>query len=283
MKLFNNRTFLLFLPVISFLVIPFYGFIHAVIQSIGGEGLTHYKEILDSERFLSSVWFSIRTAGIATIASIILGLGFTKAFHPLLARTSKRLMVWIPMLFPHFVWGYMVILLLSETGWISQAFAAAGWMEDTSNFPVWTRDPEGIGIIITYIWKEVPLVILLLFPVFTSIRPEYYALVDSLGGNAWHRFTTIDLPHLFPVLVESFLIIFSFTLAAYEVPALIGTTFPEMISVLGYEWFYGSSWNDRPLAFAAMVLTSLFLLALTLISYYGLSRPRWRAMRGDRP
>lgn len=283
MKLFKNRTFLLFLPAGIFLIIPFYGFIHAVIQSLGGEGLAHYEEILNSERFLSSMWFSIRTAGIATIVSIILGLGFTKWFHPLLTKTSPRLMVWIPMLFPHFVWGYMVILILSETGWTTQAFIAAGWLEDTSHFPVWTRDPQGIGIIITYVWKEIPLVILLLLPVYASIHPEYYALVDSLGGNAWHRFTTVDLPNLLPVLVESFLIIFSFTLAAYEVPALIGTTFPEMISVLGYEWFYGSSWEDRPLAFAAMVLTSLFLLVLTLMSYYGLSRPKWRAMRRDRP
>ncbi|WP_394220069.1 ABC transporter permease subunit [Halobacillus trueperi] len=282
MKLFKNRTFLLFLPVAIFLMIPFYGFIHAVIQSLGEEGLAHYEEILSSERFLSSVSYSVRTAGIATLVSIILGLGFTKFFHPLLTNISPRLMVWIPMLFPHFVWGYMVILMLSETGWLPQILAAAGWLENPSNFPVWTRDPEGIGIIITYVWKEVPLVILLLFPVYASIRPEYYALVDSLGGNAWHRFTTVDLPHLLPVLVETFLIIFSFTLAAYEVPALIGTTFPEMISVLGYEWFYGSSWDDRPLAFAAMVMTSLFLLGLTLMSYYGLSRPRWRAMRGDR-
>lgn len=282
MKLFKNKTFLLFLPAAIFLMIPFYGFIHAVIQSLGGEGLGHYEKILNSERFLSSVWFSLRTAGIATIISIILGLGFTKLFHPLLINTSSRLMVWIPMLFPHFVWGYMVILILSETGWVAQTLAAAGWIENHSNFPVWTRDPQGIGIIITYVWKEVPLVILLLFPVYASIRPEYYALIDSLGGNAWHRFTTVDLPHLLPVLVESFLIIFSFTLTAYEVPALIGTTFPEMISVLGFEWFYGSSWDDRPLAFAAMVMISLILLILTLMSYYGLSRPRWRAMKGDR-
>ncbi|MBX0359668.1 ABC transporter permease subunit [Halobacillus sp. Nhm2S1] len=282
MKLFKNKIFLLFLPAAIFMILPFYGFFHALTQSTGGEGLAHYEEILSSERFLSSVWFSIRTAGIATIISIILGLVFTKLFHPLLNNTFPRLMVWIPMLFPHFVWGYMVILIFSETGWMAQTLVAAGWLGDTSNFPVWTRDPEGIGIIVTYVWKEVPLVILLLFPVYASIRPEFYALVNSLGGNAWHRLTTVDLPHLLPVLVESFLIIFSFTLAAYEVPALIGTTFPEMISVLGYEWFYGSSWEDRPLAFAAMVMTSLFLLILTLIGYFGLSRRRWRAMRGDR-
>lgn len=283
MKLFSNKTLLLLLPALVFLVLPFCGFMTAVMQSLGDDGpLSYYWKLMDTERFLTSIAFSIRTAGIATILSIVIGLLLTMSFYKVLEQLSPRLRVWIPMLFPHFVWGYMVILLLGESGVFSQIAVIFGWMESQAEFPIWTRDPNGIGIIITYVWKEVPLVILLLLPVYASIRPEYYALVDTLGGNKWNRFTTVDIPHLLPVLIESFLIIFSFSLAAYEVPALIGTTFPEMISVLGYEWFYGSSWDDRPLAFASMVSISIFLLILTIISYAFLNSTRWRAMRGSK-
>ncbi|SFK36845.1 putative spermidine/putrescine transport system permease protein [Halobacillus dabanensis] len=281
MKLFRNK--ILLLPAFVFLALPFYGFMTAIVQSLGNEEpLSHYWDLLDSDRFLASIAFSIRTAGIATILSIAIGLLLIRSFYKILVQLSPRLRVWIPMLFPHFVWGYMVILLLGESGIFSQIAVVSGWMESQADFPIWTRDRYGIGIIITYVWKEVPLVILLLLPVYSSIRPEYYALVDTLGGNGWNRFTTVELPHLLPVLVESFLIIFSFSLTAYEVPALIGTTFPEMISVLGYEWFYGSSWDDRPLAFASMVSISIFLLILTIIGYTFLNRTRLKAMRGGK-
>ncbi|MCA0985090.1 ABC transporter permease subunit [Halobacillus yeomjeoni] len=242
--------------------------------------LQNYIQLLESERFVASTIFSLKTSLAATLISLVIGLLLTRYFYTFLERNTPRLMVWLPMLFPHFVWGYMVILVLSETGVVSQMLQAAGWISSSSEFPVWTRDSQGIGIIITYVWKEVPFVILMLLPVYSSIKSEYHDLVKTLGGNRWHRFKTVEWPHILPVFIETFLIVFSFTLAAYEVPALLGTTFPEMLSVLSYDWFYGSSWDDRPLAFAAMVLLSLGVILLTAAAYLFLNKKRWKAMRG---
>ncbi|WP_226585398.1 ABC transporter permease [Halobacillus litoralis] len=285
MKLSRNSSLLLFIPALLFMSIPLYGLVTAVSQSLSDSGtwtFDYYRQLFQSERFMASLWFSLRTSLAATLLSIILGMAFTRFFHTLLEKMAPRLTVWIPMLFPHFVWGYMVILLLSETGVLSQLALLTGGIADTDEFPILTRDPYGIGIILTYVWKEVPLVILMLLPVYTSIRPEYYALVDTLGGTAWNRFFTVEVPHLLPVLIETILIVFSFTLSAYEVPAMLGTTFPEMISVLSYDWFYGSSWEDRPLAFASMVCVSFLLLVVSLLMYLYLNKARWRAMRGSR-
>ncbi|WP_281976200.1 ABC transporter permease [Halobacillus litoralis] len=285
MKSFKNKNYYLFIPAVLFLTLPLYGFMNAIFHSLqtGGDWtFDYYAQLLQSDRFITSLWFSIRTALIATVISLIIGLSITRHFHGYLEKNAPRLLVWLPMLFPHFVWGYMVILLLSETGLAAQISVLTGVLPDTEAFPILTRDPNGIGIIITYVWKEIPLVILMLFPIYASIDPDYYDLVDTLGGNGWRRFSAVELPHLLPVLIETFLIVFSFTLSAYEVPALLGTTFPEMISVLGYEWFYGSSWDDRPLAFAAMVSVSIMLLISAGIGYLYLNKNRWKAMRGGR-
>ncbi|MYL39880.1 ABC transporter permease [Halobacillus litoralis] len=285
MKSFSLKPYLLFLPSVLFMLLPLYGLLTAVLNSFGrhrGWTLDYYRQIFESKRFVMSLAFSLQTALIATLLSILIGLVLTRSFYPILEKITPRVSVWIPMLFPHFVWGYLVILLLSETGVAAQLLTAAGWISDPQHFPVLTRDPHGIGIILTYVWKEVPLVILMLLPVYASIRPEYYALVDTLGGSVWNRITAVELPHLLPVLMETSLIIFSFTLSAYEVPALLGTTFPEMVSVLSYDWFYGSSWQKRPLAFAAMVSISFVLLVLSFIGYGYLNKARWRAVKGNR-
>ncbi|KHE67262.1 ABC transporter permease [Halobacillus sp. BBL2006] len=283
MKLFKTKSFYLFLPSALFLLIPLYGLIAGLLQSVQKDGaftFEYYLILLDSDRFLASIAFSLKNALLATLFSLVIGLLLTRVFYKYLENYSPRLIVWLPMLFPHFVWGYMVILLLSETGIFSQLLTAGGWLGNSSEFPVWTRDPYGIGIIITYVWKEVPFVILMLLPVYSSINPAYYDLVKTLGGSSWRQFTSVEWPNLLPVLIETFLIVFSFTISAYEVPALLGTTFPEMMSVLSYEWFYGSSWEERPLAFAAMISLSGFILTLTLLGYLWLNTKRWKAMRG---
>lgn len=283
MKWYKTRAFYLFIPSFLFLLIPMYGLVQAFLQSLRKDGaltFEFYQRLFESDRFLASLGFSVQTALISSLISLVIGVLLTRSCYQLLENYAPRLIVWLPMLFPHFVWGYMVILLLSETGVLSQILQVSGILSNSGGFPTLTRDANGLGIIITYVWKEVPFVILMLLPVYASIKPEYYDLVKNLGGNSFRQFTSVEWPHILPVMIETFLIIFSFTLSAYEVPALLGTTFPEMVSVLSYDWFYGSSWEDRPLAFAAMVSLSIIILVLTFFSYLLLNKKQWRAMRG---
>ncbi|WP_163528409.1 ABC transporter permease [Halobacillus ihumii] len=283
MKSYSSKLWIHLIPALLFLILPFFGIITAVRHSIfadGGFTLDFYQKVFQSDRFFSSMAFSIRTSFIATALAIMIGLILVRLFHPYLAKLSPRISVWLPMLFPHFVWGYLVILLLAESGLFAQVLSAIGWIDGTNHFPILTRDPYGFGIIITYVWKEVPFAILMLLPVYAAIPTTSYDVVKTLGGNRWDQFKTVEWPHIQPTLIETCLIIFSFTLTAYEVPALIGTTYPEMVSVLSYQWFYGGSWDERPLAFAVMVCVSIVIFMIALTSYLYLNRRRMRAMRG---
>ncbi|MFD1019290.1 ABC transporter permease [Thalassobacillus hwangdonensis] len=284
MKLLKSRTLWLLIPGMIFLILPFYGMLAAVKESffsLEGWTIEHYGSLFESSRFLSSLGFSIRTALIATILSLLLGLLLTKAFHKYLDNYRSRLSVWLPMLFPHFVWGYIVILLLSETGWLAKAAFELGMIQAPTDFPIWTRDDAGVGIILTYVWKEVPFVILMLYPVYASIPSSYKDLVATLGGGNWHVFKTVEWRAIFPAFIETGIIIFAFTLTAYEVPYLLGTTFPEMISVLSYQWFYGGGWEERPMAFAAMIVISAMIGFLAWLSYRITIRSRFHSMKGN--
>ncbi|MFC7063658.1 ABC transporter permease subunit [Halobacillus seohaensis] len=283
MKLFKNNPWILLFPSLLFMIIPMYGLAIAVLESTTGTmgfTLASYRQLLESDRFLSSILFSLRTSFIATILALLVGLIITRSFSHYLERNLPRLSLWLPMIFPHFVWGYVIILIFSETGLFAQMFVSMGLIANTGDFPILTRDSAGMGILLTYIWKEVPFVVLMLFPVYSAIPQSYYDLVETLGGNRWEQFKTVDWPHIQSVLIETFFIIFAFTLTAYEVPALIGTNFPEMVSVLSYQWFYSGSWDDRPLAFAAMTSISLFITLTAFLGYMYLNRKRLRAMRG---
>ena len=181
----------------------------------------------------------------------------------------------------------MLYLLLSQTGFLSSVFNVIGITNEPGDFPILFKDPFGWGIILTYVWKEIPFVILMLLPVYEQLSHSQRELVYTLGGKEGAVFRYVEWPYVFPVLLETFFIIFSFVLSAYEVPALLGTTYPKMLSVLSYDWFFGTDWGKQPYAFASMMVTtgtilSLAWLAATLTKRVGNTLIKHKVMEKER-
>lgn len=266
----RNKPYVLIAP--AFLLIIFlvgYSLMMAFLESIQynqSPSLEVYQALLKQEGFLDSFLYSIRISLISTILAIFFGLCLVRFTYPLLERFFPKLMAWLPMLFPHFVWGYMLYLLLSQTGFLSSVFNVIGITNEPGDFPILFKDPFGWGIILTYVWKEIPFVILMLLPVYEQLSYSQREVVYTLGGKEGAVFRYVEWPYVFPVLLETFFIIFSFVLSAYEVPALLGTTYPKMLSVLSYDWFFGTDWGKQPYAFASMMVTTGTILSLAWLA-----------------
>ncbi len=267
MKWFKkSKPILMLSPAVLLIVLLIgYGTIAAFIESTrspDGFSLSIYQELLGQEQFIDSFVYSLKIALISAMLSVSIGFLLVRAAYPKLRNMFPRLVAWLPMLFPHFVWGYMLFLLLGQTGFISDKMIALGMIDSAATFPVLFNDPQGIGIILTYIWKEVPFVILLLLPVYEQLPHDRKELVTALGGKRFAAFRYVEWPYVFPVLLEAFVIIFAFIFSAYEVPALLGTTYPKMVPVLSYDWFFGADWSKQPAAYAVMILTALVICLL---------------------
>ncbi|MEA3321593.1 MAG: ABC transporter permease subunit [Bacillota bacterium] len=286
MKWFKNNSWsLALLPAFLFtFCLVVYGLCMAAQESVttlNGFSLEAYEKIFGNEAFLESLKYSLLIAFISTTLSLILGLLLTKFLFETLKNHLARTVVWLPMLFPHFVWGYMMILLFSQTGWFSTLLHELSLIDSPDQFPVLTNDRYGIGIIITYTLKEIPFVVLMLLPVYAQLNRDLPNVVKTLGGNKWHVFKTVEWPWLFPVLMEAGLIVFAFILAAFEVPYLLGTTYPKMVSVLAYEWFYQGDWSKRPESFAVMMTVTAIIFGMLIILLSLVSRSRYRMMKGN--
>ncbi|MBY6035799.1 ABC transporter permease subunit [Fictibacillus nanhaiensis] len=267
----KNNHYLLLSPALIFTVcLVGCGLIMAFLESIRAfesPSFDTYQELLAGETFITSLLYSLCIALFSTLISIIIGLLLVRSTFPVLKRLFPKLIAWTPMVFPHFVWGYMLFLLFSQSGYFSSLLNLIGLMDDKVNFPILFKDPFGIGIILTYVWKEVPFVILILMPVYEQLSRSQKELVYTLGGKSWDVFWHVERPYVFPVLYETFFIIFTFVVSAYEVPALLGATYPKMISVLTFDWFFGSDWTKQPDAFAAMILLTLMTVFIVFILF----------------
>ncbi|MBM7696357.1 putative spermidine/putrescine transport system permease protein [Salimicrobium jeotgali] len=268
------KPWLLLTPALLFLLLPLYGLWSAFRLSVYPDGkLTGqvYVRLFSHSDFLLSFLYSLWIAAASTFLSLLIGWFFTRAFVPMLERTGGRLTVWLPMVFPHFVWAYLVLLLFQEGGLVS------GLLPGNRAY---ANDPEGVGIILTYMGKEIPFVILMLLPVYLTRNRLYDDLTETLGGCWISKIRDAELPFVTPVLIETGIIIFAFTFSAYEVPALVGATFPEMLSILTFDWFYSGDWSERPLAFAAMVFLTTVIGLISLLLFHFINKMRRNITEG---
>jgi putative spermidine/putrescine transport system permease protein len=142
---------------------------------------------------------------------------------------------------------------------------AAGLIAVPGQFPALTHDPYAIGIILTYVWKEVPFIGLILLAKLQTLGPEHEAAARSLGASRWQAFAHILLPMLMPALVAASAVVFAYALGAYEIPLLLGAHAPEALPIRAWKGFTDVDLARRPEAYATAMLIAAIGAALLMV------------------
>ena len=231
-----------------------------------GFSLEAYLELLGSPGFLPSVlltvFVSVTATGAAVTLAVITALSLRKHF------VGKRLVSFLyqfPLTIPHLVVAVGMMMLVSQSGLLARGAYRIGLIGDPSQFPVLVFDDLGIGIILVYIWKEVPFIGLIALAVLQSIGSDYEEQARTLGANSWQTFRHVLLPIIIPGILPGSIIIFAYTFSSFEVPFLLGKSYPAMLSVLSYRLYVDVDLDARPQAMAMSILIALFVLILVVI------------------
>ncbi|TAA70507.1 ABC transporter permease [Planococcus salinarum] len=289
----KSKPYLLLLPAIATIVLLFFGgLFDGLLKSLGyfpaiGETrleLTAYAEVVQSDGFWESLELTLRVAVLSSILAGILG-GILGVSLFLLNEASKtgQARVWhrlfqLPLTIPHLVGGYVVVLLFMQSGLLSKLLASLGVIDELTDFPVLVNDPFGWGIILTYAWKEAPFVSLLIYPVLSRIQRSWRDVSRVFGAEKWNFIREIVLPVMLPSWTIAVFIVFVFTFSAFEVPFLLGVTYPGMLPVYSYQLYTSGTFADRPEALAVNIILAALTIALGLVIYY--FSKRWQVWKG---
>lgn len=249
------------------------GLIFGLMQSLGYfpvAGLRdftfeHYGDVLTDRNFLVSLWTTFRIAFSVTLASTILAIAFSLVLRETFRGSRLATFLFqLPLPVPHLVAASATILLLSQSGLIARVANGVGLIDKPSDFPILLFDSKGLGITISFLWKEVPFVGLVVLAVLQSVGPQYEEIARTLGANRWQRFRHVLIPLILPGVVSTSIIVFAFTFANFEIPLLLGETFPTTLPVQAYREFQAPELSRRPRAMAiALVIAMITILLLT--------------------
>lgn len=234
--------------------------------------LEHYANVLSDPTFLRSLWVTFRIAFIVTALSSVIAVGLALILRETFGGSRiTKFIFQIPLPVPHLVAASGFVLLITQSGIVARVAAGFGLIDRPSDFPILVFDQAGVAITLTFLWKEVPFIGVVVLAVLQSIGPHYEEIARTLGATAWQRFVHVLLPLIMPGVISTSIIVFAFTFANYEIPLLLGVRSPTTLPVLAFHRYQDPDLGLRPEAMAISVILAIVSVAL-LFAYRRLAR-----------
>lgn len=255
-------------PAVGTLLVFYVGpLVLALVQSLGHAplyrvsifpSLEYYSRVLGSQRFWISLLYTLYYAFVPTVISTVIGVALA-----LLMNRSFRgarffsFFLRLPLVVPYLVGAAMVVALFANGGLFARILYALNVIEQTGDFPRVLFSSGGYGIMLVYLFKQIPFTTMVVGSVLAGVSPEYEEIARTLGASRWKTFRYVILPRIMPGVVTSSILVFAFNFQSYEIPFLLGATFPNTLPVEALRRFSVPDYTRRPEAMAYVVVIAL--------------------------
>ena len=272
----KRRPWVMLAPSMLIILLFFIGgVVFSLLQSLGlisvagaepALSLAAYQKILTDRVFLASLGYSFYIAFASTALSIVVAIVIAVAIRK--TFVGKKIVLFtfqFPLPIPHIVSAVAILMLFTQSGFISRFLYGLGVVSEPKDFPAIVMAANGIGILLSFMWKYVPYIGVAVIAVLQTIGNEYEEQAISLGASPWQRFRHVLLPLVWPAVYSNFILLFAYAFGSYEVPFLLGGTFPETLSVVAFRIYNDIDLNMRPQAMAMANVITVVVLFLIMV------------------
>ncbi len=264
---------LAFVPLILLVIIFFYAPIGEAfvssLQDLDGSyvGFDRYGELLSDPEFGDAFWFTLEVSFVATFISMVLATVIALALRDTFA--GKGIVLFLNQMnisMPHMIMATMMIYLLGQKGFISSVLYSLGLIDSWNDFPQLVEYTSPWGIIISYTLKFAPFICISALAVLHSLSQDYEDQSYTLGVGRFRTFLHVTLPSIWPALMSTSIMSFTYAFGSYEVPATL--LHRKVLSTLVYNKYYDfydpygtleGYAGSVIMAVIVMVLASIFL------------------------
>lgn len=266
----TNLTYLLFLLpfmvlIVLFELLPLLSIVFNSVSPIGTSGFTlvHFTSIFVSDYYMMSIRNSLMIAVFSSLIGLLVAVLGAYAIHHATPKVKRFFINLINMTsnFQGIQLAFAFIILLGNAGVLVLIGQQMG-IDFLANFDVYSST----GILLTFVYFQIPLATLLMYPSFDAIHQEYKEAAMLLNASQFSFWMRVGIPIVLPSIFGTFSVLFSNALAAYATPyALMGNNYallPIRISAM----FTGDVVQQVELGSALSVILLLLMSVMTIIS-----------------
>jgi putative spermidine/putrescine transport system permease protein len=248
-----------------------------LLGSVGGvdrHSLEWIAKVFTNPTFQRSIWNSLLLAVTSSVLGAVIGTAIGYAITRSSHGRVRRALITLASLSSNaggVSLGFAFITILGSAGMITILLRQFG-IDLLSFFSIYSV----IGLIVVYLYFQIPLMIVLMLPAFAGLRADWAEASVSLGGSNRDFWRRVGIPVLMPSIVAGTVLLFVSSMGAYATAqALIGSRINLMtiqISILRRgEILYQPAQAD------AMAVVLLAMVALSVLAYHLIQRraQRW--------
>lgn len=180
----------------------------------GGAGLTleNYISIFTKPLYVSAMKNSLFISIASSAAGLLIAFAAGKAACERGGKVKRIFMSILNMVsnFSGVPLAFAFIILFGNAGVVTIIGQNLN-IKSLAEFPLYTT----WGLMMTYVYFQIPLATLLLIPAFDSIRKEWKEAVSIMGGTDRIFWTKVGIPVLLPSLLGTFSTLFANAISAY--------------------------------------------------------------------
>ena len=256
------RTAAALAPALGVLALLFGGGIAGAVRTslvpLDGEAsLDAWRALLDDPVFGDAVVFSLQVAGAATLLAALSAVGVALVVRS--RGTTLRTLVALPVPVPHLLVAVLAVLWLAPGG-------LADRLLGTPVGGALIGDQHGVGIILVYVYKETPFLVLLLLAAMGRGLREREEAAATLGASPAQRLRWVLWPAIRTPLVVGSIVVGAFTLGAFEVPLTVGPNAPPTLAEFAFQATRDDLLAGEGVAAAALLLTAAASVVLAVVA-----------------
>ncbi len=266
--------FLLF--AVLFLIAPTFFLIIGAFQDADGHFTLRNLSNLFQPSIIASYWISIQISAASAIIGAI--IGFFMAYAVVLGglpgwlRPTLMTFSGVASNFAGLPLAFAFLATLGRTGLVTvflvKWFDFNPYAHGFNLLSFW-------GLTITYLYFQIPLMVLILTPALDGLKKEWREASSILGASPWQYWRYVALPILWPSLLGTTLLLFANSFGAIATAYGLTGSSLNIVTILLYAQIRGDVLHDQNLGYA---------LALGMILITGLSNGGyiWLRARSER-
>lgn len=242
------------------------------IQTKGFVGFDNYIALFQDERFLDSLWFTVKFSIMSVILINLIGLSLALIVTAKL-KTNKvlRTIFFMPNLIGGlilgFIWQFIFIKAFAGFGSIVGMESLQGWLS-TPGTGFW-------GLVILMSWQMSGYIMVIYIAYLEGVSKELIEAAEIDGANAFQRFRHVVFPLVAPAFTVSMFLTLSNTFKLYDQNLSLTGGGPynstQMVAMEIFNTAFGR--YDMAYAQAKAVIFFIIVAAIALLQVY-LSKKR---------
>ena len=240
---------------------------------VPGFTFRHYAQLLTEERFVTSIWTTVKLSLLASLATLVIGYAFALLvwLKPARWRLAFIGLALTPLLISEIsiIFGWW--MFFPRNGLLSYALLSVGLISDKISL-MYTEFAAFVGLV----YVTLPFCFFILLSIFDAIDKRLIEASGDLGARPFTTFYEILLPLTRTGILVAFAQSFIWAMGTYATPSALG---PDTLWTIGYliqEQMMGKS--NWPLSSAfSMILVVAVAIVMIFVRSLNAERTRFHA------